>query len=134
MEEYPSASETHLGALLLPHDPAEVEFLRKELSELPCRTPRTLLNLGRKFVSRFGIPNVTFVYEAGAVDCFYHTKRLVQLGTPELQRLLHEIGHAKFGRSEHMAVYYSVGLILKAIPNFQADFDNHKLTNDPWTN
>lgn len=131
--KYPKAVNVVLGALAFKHDPDEVKSVRYALSRPSrARTPAMLAAFGRGFSRRFVKEPVRVVFHTGARDQFNHRTREIQIGKKEIVRLLHEIGHAKFGESEESAVFYSVGLILKALPDFVPVIRDHILENDPY--
>ena len=130
--EYPSAAETLAGARAFEHNPKEVAFVRRELIRRREHSPYHLIEFGKAFAKRFLPMPTRIVYAEGARDLYSFSHRRVQLGTQEITRLLHELGHAKYGRDEHIAVFYSVGLIMKALPGFVPDLTGHVLNNDPY--
>ena len=131
--KYPEAVNALLGALAFEHDPDEVKAVQYAL-ERPRerRTPYVLTSFGRGFTRRFLKKPVAIRYDPCTPDRFNHASRELSLSKPELVRLLHEIGHAKYGASEDAAVFYSLGLILKAEPKFTPILKGHVLMNDPY--
>lgn len=130
---YPDSLSAIQSALAFEHDPREVEAVRWALS-LPkrLRTAGSLVKIGRRFGSAFLKKPVRVYYTPKGADTFNHTRRIVHISKPEMVRLLHEMGHAKYGESEESAVAYSLGLILKAKPEFVPILTGHVLENDPY--
>lgn len=133
MTNYPSAHDVVKGALAFKHDPAEVKSVAFMLMRAPkYRNRYHLVAFGRAFCKRFVKDPVTVHFDIGAPARFNHTKREIVIGRTEIIQLLHEIGHAKYGESEEAAVFYSVGLLLKALPDFVPVLTGHVVTNDPY--
>lgn len=130
---YPTSIEALQAAMAFHHETREVAAV-KWILRLPKekRGPKNLVTIGKRFAERFLDEPLDIRFKAGSEDHFNHTQRVVQLGSPELIRLLHEIGHARFGLSERQAVAYSLGLIMKASPGFIPILRGHVLANDPY--
>lgn len=130
---YPNSIESAVRALAFGHTKAEIESVRYALTRPPDqRTPEVLLAFARGFSRKFVENPITITYKPRAPDQFNHTRRILQIGKPEMVRVLHELGHAKLGLSEDQAVAYSLGLILKALPEFVPVLNGHVLENDPY--
>lgn len=130
---YPDALSAIQSALAFAHASEEVEAVKWILS-LPqrLRSTKNLETLTKRFVARFVENPPGIVFKPGGHDYFNHTRRYIRISKPQLVRVLHEIGHAKYGESEESAVAYSLGLILKAKPDFVPVLTGHVLENDPY--
>lgn len=133
MNMYPASAEVVKGALAFKHDQAEVKAVQFSLmKDRKYRNQYTLTAFGRAFCKRFIKDPVAIHFNIGEPARFNHTKQEITIGRTELIQLMHEIGHAKYGESEEAAVFYSVGLLLKALPDFVPQLDGHILCNDPY--
>jgi len=132
-KRYPDAVSAMQSALAFAHASEEVEAV-KWILELPkrLRNAKNLEIITKRFVTKFVENPPGVVFKPGGHDYFNHTRRYLRISTPELIRVLHEIGHAKYGESEESAVAYSLGLILKAKPEFVPIMTGHVLENDPY--
>ena len=129
--KYPDALEVAAGAFSLPIPEEEVAMVRDFLKSPRSSSPYHLINFGRDFCKKFVPHRVSIMYESRGKDSYNHSTGAVTIGTVEIIRLLHEIGHARYGKSEHQAVFYSIGLLMRALPDFVPELNGHKLLNDP---
>lgn len=133
MKRYPNAQEAVVAALAMPIPAWEAEAVKDLLSAgKSVRTPYQLVEFGKAFAAKFLKQEIRVEYAAGGPTDFHHVKRRVRLGKPEMVRLLHEIGHARYGPYEDKAVAYSLGLLMKADPAFVPVLEGHVLQNDPY--
>jgi len=128
MAKYPTEAEIRTG-LTVP-DPKDLWLVQHFLKFMGSHADLNQIGAWMVlFLRQTGIKAIVSVDPNGR-DSFDHNTRTITLATPSLVIALHEIGHAKFGRSELIACQYSWSLIKWADPALfaKAVVNGHRLT------